>query len=117
MLANVLSNAVKYSPNGGTITVSVSREDHPPGPRAVVTVRDQGLGIPAADLPRVFERFHRGQNVVGQIRGTGIGLSGSRQIVEQHGGTIGVESQEGAGATFTVRLPLVSSGRCRAPIG
>jgi signal transduction histidine kinase len=106
VLANLLSNAIKYSPHGGEVRVTVGKEPGPTGPWAVVAVRDAGLGIPAADLPRVFERFHRGGNVVGRIGGTGIGLAGARSIVERHGGTISVESQEGAGSAFTVRLPL-----------
>jgi signal transduction histidine kinase len=72
-------------------------------------VIDKGLGIPAADLPRVFEPWHRGGNV-GRIGGTGIGLFGARRIVEQHGGTISAASAEGEGATFTVRLPLDRAG-------
>jgi signal transduction histidine kinase len=72
----------------------------------VLTVLDQGIGIPAADLPRVFERFERARNAVGRIGGSGIGLAASKQIVEEHGGTIAVESREGQGSTFTVRLPL-----------
>ncbi|HEY7294573.1 MAG TPA: ATP-binding protein [Dehalococcoidia bacterium] len=104
VLENLLGNAVKYSPTGGEITVVLSRDA---GSReAILSVTDQGLGIPAADLPHVFERFHRGANVVAQIPGTGIGLAGTRQIVEQHGGTIALESVEGAGTTVTVRLPL-----------
>ncbi len=71
-----------------------------------MAVRDEGLGIPAEELPRVFGRFYRGTNVAGRHEGTGIGLSGARHIVESHGGTIAVESREGAGSTFTVRLPL-----------
>jgi signal transduction histidine kinase len=71
-----------------------------------LAVRDEGLGIPAADLPNVFERFHRAANVAQHIAGIGIGLAGSRQIVEQHGGTLTVESQEGVGSTFTMRVPL-----------
>lgn len=106
VLDNLLSNAIKFSPNGGGITVAIAHEDVVGGPWAVVAVRDQGLGIPAADLPRVFERFRRARNVEGRIGGTGIGLASVRQIVEQHGGTITVESVEGAGSTFTVRLPL-----------
>jgi signal transduction histidine kinase len=73
---------------------------------AVIRVRDCGLGIPAADLPHVFERYHRASNVAGQIGGTGLGLTGARHIVEQHGGTISLESEEGRGTTVTVRLPL-----------
>lgn len=104
MLDNLLSNAVKYSPQGGEIEVAVGRE----ADRAVLVVRDHGLGIPAADLPRVFERFHRGSNVRALAAGTGLGLAGARQIVEQHGGTIHVESQEGVGTTVSVRLPLAA---------
>jgi signal transduction histidine kinase len=69
-------------------------------------VQDHGLGIPAADLSRIFDRFQRGRNVEGQIRGTGIGLSAARHVVEQHGGHISAQSQEGSGTIFTVRLPL-----------
>lgn len=105
VLTNLLGNAVKYSPEGGEIVVEV-RSD---GPEAVVTVRDPGLGIPAADIEHVFERYHRGSNVAGTITGTGVGLAGARQIVDQHGGTITVESKEGEGSTFTVRLPLEAS--------
>ncbi|HLH24554.1 MAG TPA: ATP-binding protein [Chloroflexota bacterium] len=110
VLGNLLSNAVKYSPAGGTITLRLAREQDAMGAWAVLQVQDQGMGIPAADVPHVFERFHRGGNVTGQIRGAGIGLAGVCQIVEQHGGTVGVESQEGQGATFTVRLPLLAHG-------
>jgi PAS domain S-box-containing protein len=106
VLGNLLSNAVKYSPAGGEVTVRVAREEGPSGPWAVLAVRDRGVGIPAADLPRVFERRHRAANVVGKIRGEGIGLAGARQIVAQHGGAIDVESAQGAGSTLTVRLPL-----------
>jgi PAS domain S-box-containing protein len=102
VLGNLVSNAVKYSPGGGTITVSVRQEDG----WAVVDVQDQGIGIPAADLPYIFERFRRGSNVIGRIDGTGIGLAASRHIVEQHGGSISAESVEGGGAHFTVRLPI-----------
>jgi signal transduction histidine kinase len=106
LLANLLNNAVKYSPAGGEITLIVRLETEAGEPWAVLVVRDQGLGIPAADLPRVFERFQRARNVEGQIAGTGIGLAAVRQVVEQHGGHLSVESQEGSGSTFTVRLPL-----------
>jgi PAS domain S-box-containing protein len=105
VLDNLLSNAIKYSPSGGEITVDMAKEE---GDKAwaVLVVRDGGIGIPAADLPHVFEWFHRAGNVSGRISGTGIGLAGVRQVVEQHGGTIIVESEEGSGAAFTVRLPL-----------
>lgn len=105
-LDNLLSNAVKYSPNGGTITIRVAREHGSQGAWALIAVQDQGVGIPAADLPFLFERFRRGGNVAGRIKGTGIGLVSARQIIEQHGGAISVESEERVGSTFTVRLPL-----------
>ena len=107
VLGNLLSNAIKYSPAGGRISVRLTGDPAAPSGWAVLVVQDEGLGIPAADLLHVFERFHRGGNVTGQIRGSGIGLAGVRQIVEQHGGTISVQSEEGQGATFTVRLPLL----------
>ena len=103
---NLLLNAIKYSPDGGEVTVTVTRD----GAWAVMSVRDQGVGVPAADLPRIFERFHRGANVTRKISGSGIGLAGSKQIVEQHGGSIEAESREGGGSTFTVRLPLEAGG-------
>jgi len=107
VLDNLLANAVKYSPNGGDITVDVrpgTSNDGRDG--AILQVRDKGLGIPRADLPHVFERFHRAGNV-GRTAGTGIGLSGVRQIVEQHGGSIVIDSEAGVGTTVTVWLPLV----------
>lgn len=104
VLLNLLSNAVKFSPAGGTITVRlwVDRGD------AVLTVADRGVGIPETDVPYVFDQFRRGENVSGRISGSGIGLAGVKQIVEQHHGTIVVDSKENAGSTFTVRLPLRS---------
>ena len=122
VLDNLLSNAIKYSPRGGTVTASVRRDDSPAGSAgtagaagttggawAVLTVTDQGMGIPAPDLARVFERFRRAANVAGAgIRGAGLGLASARQIVEAHGGAITAESAEGKGSTFTVRLPLTA---------
>ena len=103
---NVLSNALKFSPDGGEVRVRVGRAPSVSGPVAVIAVTDRGVGVPAADLPHIFERFQRAGNVAGRIEGTGIGLASARHIVEQHGGNITVESVEGAGSTFTVRLPL-----------
>jgi signal transduction histidine kinase len=106
VLDNLLSNAIKYSPGGGEITVEVAEEDQENGSRmAAVRVRDRGLGIPAAEMQHVFERFFRAANV-GAIGGTGLGLAGSRRLVEQHGGTLSAESREGTGSTFTLRLPI-----------
>jgi signal transduction histidine kinase len=102
---NLLGNAVKYSPDGSVVTVVCVREDDDDGAWAIVSVRDQGVGIPVADLGHIFERFHRAGNV-GGVRGAGIGLATVREIVEQHGGSISVESRQGEGSTFTVRLPM-----------
>lgn len=102
VLANLLSNAVKYSPAGGDVLVEVSRE----AGWAVLSVADHGLGVPAADLPHIFERYRRARNVGGRIAGSGLGLAGARDIIEQHGGTITLQSEEGRGSTFVVRLPM-----------
>jgi signal transduction histidine kinase len=106
VLDNLVGNALKYSPAGGTIVVRVARADDEDTARALLVVQDAGLGIPAPDLPHIFERYYRAGNVRGRIAGTGIGLASVRQIVEQHGGAVAVESREGLGTTVTVRLPL-----------
>jgi PAS domain S-box-containing protein len=106
VLVNLLSNAVKYSPDGGNITVRVEARPEGLGKCwAEVRVGDEGVGIPPADLSRVFERFHRGANV-GGIGGLGLGLAAARQIAEQHGGTLTAESELGKGSVFMIRLPI-----------
>lgn len=104
VLGNLLGNAIKYSPRGGSILVRVARDDTGGGD-ALLSVQDHGVGIPAADRTRIFERYQRAGNV-DHFAGSGIGLAGARRIVELHGGTISVESREGAGSLFVVRLPL-----------
>ena len=107
VLANLLTNAIKYSPNGGEVSIRLVRQRDFSGREwALLAVADRGLGIAPEDLPRIFERFFRGGNAVGRIQGTGLGLAGARQIAEQHDGTIDVSSTLGGGSTFTVRLPL-----------
>jgi signal transduction histidine kinase len=101
VLENVVANAVKYSPGGEPIHVTVTRQDD----RAVIAIADQGLGIPAADIDDIFAFRRRGSNV-GAIAGSGVGLASVRQIVERHGGVITVQSTEGIGSTFTITLPL-----------
>jgi signal transduction histidine kinase len=108
VVRNLVSNAVKYSPNGGAVTVTVDLL--PEQGQARLIVEDAGIGIPATDLPHVFDGFRRASNVAGRIGGTGIGLASTRQIVEQHGGTIGIESEEGRGTRVTVSLPLQLEG-------
>ncbi len=103
-ITNLLTNAIKYSPEGAPIEVSLACTDD----AALLRVRDHGIGIPEDDLKRLFEPFHRAANV-GKIQGTGLGLAITRQAVELHGGTISVSSQVGAGTTFTVRLPLAGT--------
>ena len=105
VLDNLVSNAVKYSPAGGDVVLRAECSTSANGSMVMIQVTDQGVGIPAADLPFVFERFRRGGNV-DFIHGTGIGLGIAQSIVQQHGGSISVESIEGKGSTFTVQLPL-----------
>jgi signal transduction histidine kinase len=95
---NLLSNAVKFSP-GGIVRVCASIEKG----HVAVVVADTGIGIPPHDLPRLFERYYRGSNVSG-IVGTGVGLNLVKMVVDLHGGEITVDSTEGRGARFTVRL-------------
>lgn len=101
VFVNLLSNAVKYSPDADLVEVTGRTEDG----TVVVVVRDHGLGIPAQDQPRLFDRFFRATNVTG-IAGTGIGLNLVKRLVELHGGTLTFYSAEGEGSTFTVRLPV-----------
>ena len=105
LLDNLVSNAVKFTPDGGTVTVSLARG----GDRAVLEVADTGIGIPADERDRLFERFYR-TSVAREhaIEGTGLGLVIARAIAESHGGSIGFESREGEGTTFRVELPLAA---------
>jgi signal transduction histidine kinase len=105
VLDNLLSNAVKYSPRGGPIHVELCEESAGAEGWVRLRVKDEGLGIPQEDLPHVFERFHRGRNVDTSISGSGVGLASAHRLVEMHGGTLSVESEEGKGSVFTVRLP------------
>jgi PAS domain S-box-containing protein len=100
ILTNLLSNAVKYSPKGGTVGLELHRDDE----RILISVSDEGIGIPQKDLDRLFEPFHRGDNV-GDIKGTGLGLAITQRAVTLHGGTISVESKVGVGTTLTVTMP------------
>jgi signal transduction histidine kinase len=101
VLGNLLDNALKYSERDQSVEVTVYEDEG----WAVLVVRDDGVGIPRADLPRVFDRFYRGRNAVEQAPGTGLGLAVARQIVEQHRGSIWIESRPGAGTLVTLRLP------------
>src|SRR6202000_1460080 len=104
ILLNLVSNAFKYTLEGG-IAVSVAASKG--GQRAEVRVRDTGIGIPAAELPKLFERFHRVEGAQGRtFEGSGIGLALVQELVNLHGGSISVESQARRGTTFTVKIPL-----------
>jgi two-component system OmpR family sensor kinase/two-component system sensor histidine kinase BaeS len=98
VVANLLSNALRYTAEGGTVTISARRRDD----RVTVAVRDTGAGISADDLPRVFDRFYKGR----ASRGSGLGLTIARNLVVAHGGTIRAESQPGHGTTITFDLPI-----------
>jgi signal transduction histidine kinase len=99
--ANLIDNAVKYTPGGGRLTVDVGRVDH----RAMLRVRDTGVGIPQTELPRIWDRLFRGDRSRSD-RGLGLGLSLVKAVVYAHGGTVDVSSEPENGSVFTVWLPL-----------
>jgi signal transduction histidine kinase len=103
VIGNLLSNAIKFTPKGGTVTVTVDRRDD----KAVVEVADTGVGIPADEVDRLFERFFRASTASTEP-GTGLGLPIVKSIVEAHGGSISVRSEEGLGTTFGVELPVLT---------
>jgi signal transduction histidine kinase len=103
VIGNLVSNALRYTPAGGAVTLSARRADH----RVRFSVTDTGPGIPAEDLSHVFDRFYRGDSARNRASGgSGLGLAIARALVEAHGGTISVESTVGQGATFLVELPF-----------
>jgi anti-sigma regulatory factor (Ser/Thr protein kinase) len=101
ILTNLISNAIKYSPNGGPVSIRLTCQDN----QVIFQVSDQGIGIPPEDQENLFESFTRARNV-GTIAGTGLGLSIVKKCVDLHNGQIAVESQVGVGTTFTVSLPF-----------
>jgi signal transduction histidine kinase len=105
VLSNLLNNAIKYSPAGGDLVLQLSLVPIDGSRLAQIQVSDQGIGIHPDDLPHVFDRFFRGRNVTPEAAGSGVGLAGVKQIIEQHGGSISMESEEGRGTTVTVLLP------------
>ena len=102
VIGNLLSNSLRYSLGQGSVLMRVERQ----GDQAVISVQDQGIGLAPGELLRVFEPFFRSDVLAGQIAGSGLGLPITKRIVEQHKGTIDVESEVGAGSTFTVYLPV-----------
>jgi PAS domain S-box-containing protein len=107
VLQNLVQNAIKYSPAGGSVQVTVERHNT----TVRIAVSDTGIGIPQAALPHLFQRFYRASNVdEQQISGFGVGLYVVNELVMLHGGTVDVVSEEGRGSTFTITLPLVGEG-------
>jgi PAS domain S-box-containing protein len=104
VLQNLVQNAIKYSPHGGTVQVQVERQQA----TVRIAVSDEGIGIPEAELPHLFQRFYRASNVEErQISGLGIGLYVVKELVTLHGGTVEAISEEGRGSTFTITLPML----------
>jgi signal transduction histidine kinase/GAF domain-containing protein len=112
VLTNIITNAIKYSPDGGSIDITIG--DDPATDSATLSVRDEGIGIPQAQQGRIFGRFERAENArtLG-IGGTGLGLYLSRELVVRHGGRIWFESTEGRGTTFYITLPLIADDGSR----
>ena len=102
VIDNILNNAIKYSPDGGKITVSMKTTDD----QMILSISDQGLGIPKEDLPKIFDRFYRVDKARSRAQGgTGLGLAIAKEIVKQHNGFIWAKSEYGKGSTFTIVLP------------
>jgi two-component system NtrC family sensor kinase len=102
IISNLLSNASKYSPSGSTIHVQIKQERN----QLLLTIADEGFGIPAIDLPHIFEKFYRAGNISSDISGTGLGLAIVKTIVDSHHGRIWVDSVIDKGTTFTIVLPI-----------
>ena len=106
LILNLVDNAMKYTPAGGSVTLSLSKANS----TANIEVSDSGVGIPAEDLPRIFDRFYRVDKARSRnLGGSGLGLSIAKWIVRAHGGEIRVESEVGVGSRFWVSLPALSS--------
>nr|MBA2396016.1 HAMP domain-containing histidine kinase [Ktedonobacteraceae bacterium] len=105
VVTNLLANAIKYSPDGGPITLDIRAEREQDQTWIVMRFQDEGVGVPEADQPFLFDAFYRASNVRKEIPGTGVGLASAAQVVHEHGGTISIISQEGQGTCILVRLP------------
>jgi len=111
VVSNLLANAVKFAPVGGKVVVRVEQRDD----LVEVSVEDDGPGIAAAEVPSLFQRYARLERPTRKVEGTGLGLMIVREIVDAHGGTVGVDSEEGKGSRFWFRLPSRGPGRLRTP--
>ena len=106
VLVNVIGNAIKYSRDGGRVTVTATGEDD----AVLIAIADAGIGIAPDDLPHIFDAFYSAQPGAAGERGSGLGLAVSRRIIEAHGGTIAVQSTPGTGSTFVITLPALGEG-------
>ena len=107
VIDNIMNNAIKYSPDGGTITVSIKTTDE----QLILSIADEGLGISKQDLPKIFDRFYRVDKARSRAQGgTGLGLAIAKEIIKQHQGFIWAKSEYGVGSTFTIVLPYENDG-------
>ena len=116
VMQNLVSNAIKYSREGGTVTIQVRESNTQSGPAIQIAIHDQGEGIPSREIPHLFDPFFRGERArQAQTQGSGLGLSLVKQVVEAHGGEIDVSSTPGAGSTFVVELPGIDNSEASSP--
>jgi signal transduction histidine kinase len=114
LFLNLTTNAIKYTPRGGSVEISLTQRDQ----RVTFSVRDTGIGISSADLPHIFERFYRADRVRTRVHergGFGLGLAIGQWIAEAHGGTITAASRLGRGTTFTVTIPVLDGNATSSP--
>jgi signal transduction histidine kinase len=116
VVTNILSNAVKFTPRGGSIHIAERRESAP-REQIVVEISDTGIGINANELELIFEKFQRStEKRAESIEGTGLGLAIARQIIEHHGGRIWAASEQGRGSVFTFTLPVDGKNESAGPL-
>jgi signal transduction histidine kinase len=109
LLVNLLKNALAYTPTGGSVTIAARQKRG----QAILSISDTGIGIPAKDIPNIFEPFYRGENAYSERskkRGSGIGLAIVKEIAELHGARVSVESELGKGTTFFIRFAKIKAG-------
>jgi two-component system phosphate regulon sensor histidine kinase PhoR len=107
VLLNLLSNAIKYTPSGGVVRIEADKDAE----HVIIDVKDSGYGIPTEELPYIFDRFRRVEQLKDKAVGTGLGLAITKALVEEHNGEISVQSEVGQGSVFTLRLPIGELGQ------